>query len=121
MNDQIQALGGTLVAVSPSTRENAAAIADKAKLGFDILSDPGNRYAEKLGLVFKLPDNLREVYDGFGINLPKFNGDSSWTLPIPARFVADTGGAIRYSEADADYTTRPEPEETLAALRAVSG
>ena len=54
MNDQIQALGGTLVAVSPSTRENAAAIADKAKLGFDILSDPGNRYAEKLGLVYKL-------------------------------------------------------------------
>ncbi len=110
-----------MVAISPSTRENAAAIAEKAKLSFDILSDPGNRYAEQLGLAFKLPDNLRDVYEGFGIDLPKFNGDASWTLPIPARFVADTGGIIRYSEADADYTTRPEPEETLAALRAISG
>jgi len=110
-----------LVALSPSTQENAAAIAEKAKLSFDILTDPENRYAEQLGLAFKLPDNLRGVYDGFGINLPKFNGDPSWTLPVPARFVVDTDGVIRYSEADADYTTRPEPEETVAALRAVVG
>ena len=121
MNDEIQALGATLVALSPSTRENAAAIAEKAKLSFDILSDPENRYAEQLGLAFKLPDKLREVYDGFGIDLPKFNGDPSWTLPIPARFVVDGGGVVRYAEADADYTTRPEPDETLAALRAISG
>ncbi len=110
-----------MVAISPSTRENAAAIAEKAKLGFDILSDPGNRYAQALGLVFTLPPDLKDVYDGFGIDLPKFNGDPSWTLPIPARFVADAGGVIRYAEADADYTVRPEPEETLAALRAVVG
>ena len=121
MHDEIRKLGGNLVAISPSTRENAAAIADKAKLGFDILCDPGNRYAEQLGLSFALPDQLREVYDGFGINLPKFNGDSSWTLPVPARFVVDRDGIVRYSEADADYTVRPEPEETIAALKAVVG
>lgn len=117
----MQALGATLVALSPSTQENAAAIAKKANLSIDILTDPGNRYAEQLGLVFALPEDLKGVYDGFGIDLPKFNGDASWTLPIPARFVVDAGGVIRYAEADADYTTRPEPEETLAALRAISG
>ena len=117
----MQSLGATLVAVSPSTRENAAAIAEKAKLSFDILSDPGNRYAEALGLVYALPADLKAVFGGFGIDLSKYNGDSSWTLPIPARFVADPGGVIRYAEADADYSVRPEPEETLAALRAVAG
>ena len=122
MNDEIQALGATLVAVSPSTRENAAAIAEKAGLSIDILVDPGNAYAEELGLRFALPDDLKEVYDGtLKINLPRFNGDESWTLPIPARFVVDPSGRIRYAEADADYTVRPEPEETLAALRAVVG
>ncbi len=120
-NDQIQTLGGTLVAISPSTRENAVAIAEKADLSFDILSDPGNGYAEQLGLRCALSDDLREVYSGFGIDLPKYNGDPSWTLPIPARFVADTGGIIRYAEADADYTTRPEPDEALSVLRALSG
>ena len=122
MNDQIQSLGATLVAVSPSTPENARAIAEKAGLSIDILVDPGNAYAEQLGLKFALPDRLREVYDGaLKINLPRFNGDESWTLPIPARYVVDTGGVVRYAEADADYTVRPEPEETLAALRRVVG
>ncbi len=122
MNDQIQSLGATLVAVSPSTPDNARAIAEKAGLSIDILVDPGNAYAQQLGLVFALPERLREVYDGtLKINLPKHNGDESWTLPIPARYLVDPGGVIRYAEADADYTVRPEPEETLAALRALAG
>ena len=122
MNDQIQSLGATLVAVSPSTPDNARAIAEKAGLSIDILVDPGNAYAQQLGLVFALPERLREVYDGtLKINRPKHNGDESWTLPIPARYLVDPGGAIRYAEADADYTVRPEPEETLAALRALAG
>ena len=81
----------------------------------------GSTWSRALGLVYALPADLKAVYDGFGIDLPKYNGDSSWTLPIPARFVADPGGVIRYAEADADYSVRPEPEETLAALRAVAG
>lgn len=105
-----------MVALSPSTRKYAATMAEKGKITFDILCDPGNSYAEKLGLSFVLPTRLREVYSGLGIDLPKFNGDSSWTLPIPARFVIDKQGSIRYVEADVDYTVRPEPEETLAAL-----
>ena len=121
MNDQVQALGATLVALSPSTQENAAAVASKVNLSIDVLSDPENRFAEKLGLVFALPADLKAVYDGFGIDLPKFNGDTSWTLPIPGRFVVDQQGVIRYAEADADYEKRPEPEETLAALRAITG
>jgi len=48
--------------------------------------------------------------------LEKRNGDSSWQLPMPARFVIDRGGVIRYAEADPDYTTRPEPEEAVAVL-----
>jgi peroxiredoxin len=36
---------------------------------------------------------------------------------MPARFVIDRRGIIRYADSDPDYTTRPEPEDTLAALR----
>jgi hypothetical protein len=38
---------------------------------------------------------------------------------MPARFVIDGRGVIRSAERDPDYTTRPEPEDTLAALRAL--
>ena len=47
----------------------------------------------------------------------EYNGDDSWRLPIPGRFVVDSGKIIRYSEADPDYMIRPEPEETLNFLR----
>jgi peroxiredoxin len=49
--------------------------------------------------------------------LEKFNGDDSWTLPMPARFVIDRSGIIRYAEVNPDYTVRPEPEEVIGVLR----
>src|SRR5262252_468184 len=57
---------------------------------------------------------------GFPLDVPKFNGDDSWTLPIPARFLIDRGGVIRASQSDPEYTTRPEPTETFEALPAIS-
>ena len=76
--------------------------------------------AAHFGLRFALPDYLREMYRTFPLDLEKFNGEATWTLPIPARFVVDQHGIIRAAESDPDYTTRPEPEDTLEALRALS-
>ena len=39
---------------------------------------------------------------------------------MPARFVIDRQGIIRMAESDPDYTTRPEPQETLDAVRAIT-
>ena len=67
-----------------------------------------------------MPQYLRDVYRTFPLDLEKFNGDASWTLPIPARFIIDREGIIRAAEADPDYTTRPEPDDTLRALRTLA-
>jgi peroxiredoxin len=61
------------------------------------------------------------VYLQFKINLPKYNGDDSWTLPLPARLIIDQEGIIRYAAINADYTVRPEIEETIAALKSMIG
>ena len=90
------------------------------QLTFDILTDRGNEVAARFGLRFNLPDYLRQVYSTFPLDLEKFNGDASWSLPIPARFLIDSQGIIRAAESDPDYTTRPEPEDTLEAVRALS-
>ncbi len=82
-----------------------------------MLSDPGNAWTRKLSLVFSLPDNLRDIYQGFGIDLPAYNGDDSWELPVPARIIVDGSGIIRGIDADPDYTRRPEPDATLEILR----
>ena len=112
MLPEIQALGASLVAISPQLPEYSRELIERRHLTFEILSDRGNEVAAQFGLRWTLPEYLREVYRGFPLPLEKFNGDDSWTLPIPARFVLD-------AESDPDYTTRPEPSDTLEALRAV--
>jgi len=81
-----------------------------------MLRDFGNPVAERYGLVFTLPDDLREIYLGFGINLARSNGDGTWRLPVPARFVIDRHGIIRAVDADPDYTRRSEPTRTVEVL-----
>ncbi|GMR24298.1 MAG: hypothetical protein BMS9Abin37_2821 [Acidobacteriota bacterium] len=95
-------------------------MATRNKLGFDILSDSGNTLARKLGLVFELPEDLKKVYRGFDLDLSAYNEEDSWTLPMPARFIVDESGTVRFADAHPDYTTRPEPTDTLEKLRALS-
>jgi len=76
--------------------------------------------AAEFNLVFQLPEDLREIYLGFGVDLAKFNGDETWTLPMPARFVIARSGIILSSDVSADYTVLYEPSDTNKALRPIS-
>jgi hypothetical protein len=82
------------------------------------VQNPGNELAARFGLCFRMPDYLIEIYrDTFNNDLTRINGDSSWTLPMPARCVSGTDGVIEYAEVNPDYTQRPDPEELLPVLR----
>ena len=84
---------------------------------FDVLTDLGLGVARDFGLTFRVQDDLQQIYlDFFKLDLVRFNGDESWELPVPATFVVDGDGVIRYASADPDYTLRPEPEEVLQVL-----
>jgi hypothetical protein len=49
-------------------------------------------------------------------DLPAFNNDPSWTLPMPARYVIGRDGIVLYSEVNPDYTHRPDPTEMFPVL-----
>ena len=115
---QIRAAGAELVVITPQTpAKSKEMIADK---GFDltVLSDACLAYAETLGLAFALPADLKGIYVKFGLDLPGTNGEDSWRLPIPARLIVAQDGMIVSRDVDPDYSKRPEPAETLAALKA---
>jgi len=107
--------------ISPELPERTADMAANQNLTFPILWDERSAVAEAFGLAFILPDDLRQVYLGFGNDLAVRNGDPSWRLPVPSRFVVDASGIVRFVQADPDYTYRPEAETTLDALRKVVG
>ena len=109
--EELEEENATLVALNPLLPEHNQALVDKRALNFHLLSDPGNAYAAELGLRFEVPDDVKEIYAGFGIDLPKYNGTDSWTLPVPARLVIDSDGIIRATDIDVDYARRPEPQK----------
>ena len=119
MHDEIRSLGATLIAISPQTQEKNAEIHAKHRLEYPVLSDAGNAYAQQLGLTFTFPDDLRAIYEQFSLDVPGHNGDDSWTLPIPARFIVQQDGTITKVDADPDYTRRPEPASAIEALKAL--
>ncbi len=112
--------GATLVAITPQLAEASHSLIEKQGITFDLLSDPGNDYAAKLGLRFKLPDDLKAVYLSFGNDLAVRNGEGSWTLPMPGRFVIDRGGIVRAADVDPDYQFRPEPQKTVDDVMALA-
>jgi peroxiredoxin len=113
---EIESYGAMLVGMAPETPDRALSTAERAGIAIDILSDTGNRVAEQMGLVFELPQALRPIYEKFGIDIPAFNGDDSFKLPVPATYIIGQDGVIVYDFVNADYTQRLEPAEIVEIL-----
>jgi peroxiredoxin len=113
---EFKKLGASLVAISPQTAPNSRKSTLDNNVTFPILSDEKGKVGEAFGLKFKLPDDLVELYKNFKNDLPNFNDDPEWTLPMPARYLLGQDGTIVYAEVNPDYSQRPDPEELLPAL-----
>jgi peroxiredoxin len=114
---EYEALGARLVAISPQISANSRKSVRQNHLSFPILSDAKGEVGAAFGLRFALPDYLVEVYKNLKNDLPAFNDDPGWTLPMPGRFVIGQDGTILYAEVNPDYTRRPEAEGMLPVLR----
>lgn len=119
MQSEFEAAGAQIVAISPELPDHSLSVTEKHELAYAVLSDVGNRVSREYGLIFALAEALRPIYHEFGIDIPTNNGDGSYELPLPATYVIDTQGVVRYAFADADYTKRAEPSEALAAVKAL--
>jgi len=112
----IEQAGGTLIAIAPELPEQAGQTRDKGNLTFPLLHDQDNALARKLGLVFTLPDILRPVYEGFGIDLQESQGNNRFELPVPATYIVRPDGVVGFAFIDVDYTARMEPARIVEIL-----
>ena len=114
---RVRDLGAELVSISPQDQAYTTQTAKDLDLSYPVLADQGQTLARELGLVFSFNEPMKAAYRSFGVNLSEYNGDDSWTLPMPAAFILRSDGLIAYRFVDADYTRRMEPEEVVAELR----
>jgi peroxiredoxin len=113
----IEAKGASLVALSMQNAPNSRRSARENGLGFPILVDKHGTVADAFGLRFKLSPTVVKVYrDVLKNDLEAFNDDTSWTLPMPARYVIAQDGVIAYAEVNPDFTRRPDPSELFPVL-----
>ncbi len=103
--------------ISPEIPEKSKEMALNNTLKLQIVSDSGNKLAREFGLAFALPEELRPIYKGFGIDLPAANGDSSYELPVPATYLIGQDQRILLDFIDADHTKRLEPTDLVSFLR----
>ena len=113
---EITALGGSVLALSPELQDSVESTANENSIEFEMLSDVANQVAHSYGLVFTL---IPEIADGMNEKFKAYNGDESHELPVPATYVIDQQGVVRYAFLDPDYRTRAEPSDLIEVLRMI--
>jgi peroxiredoxin len=109
-----------LVAISPQTIRQSDFMQDQHSIPFPLLFDEGCKVGEQFGLAYTIPPFHQQHYRSVLVNLPFVNGDQSWKLILPATYVIDRDGTVLFAEAHADFRVRPEPEDVLRHLPAIT-
>lgn len=120
LEPQLQAAGWQILALSPDEPAALAPTATKNKTAYRLLSDRAMAASAAFGVAFRVDEATAAKYREYGISLPPVpeNPAARW-LPVPAVFLVDQGGKVRFVHADADYKARLSPEALLAAAAAV--
>lgn len=118
---KLQKYGASLLAVTPAPISRCTMTAERDRLRFPLLSDPGNRIAGVYRVVYELPAELHDFYRRLGHDLPKINGTGDWRLPLPSTFVIASDGIVAASQIGPIAHRRMEPADALAVVRELVG
>ena len=113
---EFKAKGASLVAITPELPQYADQMVTSKNLTFPVFSDVGLKVGKQYGLSFVLDPELQKVYTQFGLDVNTHNGDKTFQLPLPATYVIDKDGTVKYAFVNADYSKRAEPSDILKAL-----
>ena len=114
----IQALGAELVGISPEVPDESLSQAEQDALAFPVLSDQGARVAAAYGVAWEVPNILLDhMRNDRKLDLADVNGGNGSILPIPATFVLNREGIVKWRFIDVDYRKRAEPRDVVMALR----
>jgi peroxiredoxin len=113
---QISSEGGQIVAVMPDRQQFVADLKSTAKAPFLVLTDMDNGYAMSLNLAIWVGTELQKII-AERHDLPSYQGNDAWVLPIPATFVVGPDRRVKARFVDPDYRKRMAIEDLLAAMR----
>jgi peroxiredoxin len=114
--DRIRNAGAHVAAIVPERQKFAAEFKAEAKSPFPVLTDMDNAYALELNLAIWVGPDLERLLSSYGRNLPEYQANDSWMLPIPATFVVGLDSRVKARFLDPDFRQRVSTEKLIQAL-----
>lgn len=113
---KLAAHGAQVVSIMPERAEYTSKVLALTNGTVTVLSDVDNGYALSVGILMWLGDTVRGLYQQFGLDLERYQGNGMWFVPIPATFVVDRDARIVARKVDPDFRGRMDIEGIEAAL-----
>jgi peroxiredoxin len=115
---EYQKRGVTPVAVSVDTPDQEAKLKATYTIPFPVLSDSDATMIEAFHVVNHVDDASLAKMKGFGVDLEKYSGKTHHEIAIPAFFLVDRTGVVRWAHSDPDFKTRPATAQLLGVIDA---
>lgn len=110
--------GAQLIAVSPQSPDHTLTQSESEQLSFHVLSDSDGQVAASYRLLYELPDVLQHTFKTLlKRDLAAFNATDRWILPVPATYLIDQNGIIRFAAVNPDFMQRTDPQEVINHLQ----
>ena len=119
LQDSLQMLtakNAYVIGVTPETSENIAKTIKKTSAGFSIIQDKNDEIMKAYGVNFTVDDATFSKYKGYGIDLEANNGNTRHTLPVPATYIINRSGKIKFVHFDSNYQKRASIQSLLKEL-----
>ncbi|PWW00774.1 peroxiredoxin [Paenibacillus cellulosilyticus] len=115
---EIRNLGAQLIAISPQNPDHTLTQKEKEQLSYHVLSDSNGQVAARYRLLFELPSNLQHTFlTVMKRDLTIFNATDRWILPVPATYIIDREGIVRYAASNPDFMQRTDPQIVIDELK----
>ncbi|WP_316848264.1 peroxiredoxin family protein [Pedobacter psychrodurus] len=119
LQDSLSLLQGKdayVIGITPETKENIDKTIKKTSAGFSILQDKDDEIMKAYNVNFMMDEATFTKYKGYGIDLEANNGNNRHILPVPATYIIDRSGKIKYVHFDPNYQKRASVKLLLSKL-----
>lgn len=116
---QLQALGASLLALSPQIPDRLLDIKQRHGLEFHVATDLNNELARRFGILYTYDAPSQAAALARGRPIGDITGTGTWELPMPAVIVIDRTRTVRFVDVSPDWLVRTEAEPIIGAVRGI--
>jgi len=120
MAPELRDMGYQILAINPDKPESLKETLAKYRINYTLLSDRRMDVTRKFGLAYKVDRETLVNMKKWGEDLEKTTGNSLHLLPVPAAYIIDTKGVIRFAYANSDFRVRVDTDDLMKAAREIN-